>query len=193
MFDSVLDTCVCSVICTVTLCYVKQQTHSGFWHIPYSVFSGICWYIKSYSALLRHIHAYWDIIKVYSDLFRLIQHPVEPLHIDNLVIFCALAYLEPDSYLNLCERLTRHIQNPAKELLFRYIQVYSQPFATLAFAETWHTRNRVSIAIRLISRTLSYLKPDTTAQKMKFCIKNLVTFTEEALNGKLYFLCSAHI
>ena len=53
MFDSVLDTCVCSVICTVTLCYVKQQTHSGFWHIPYSVFSGICWYIKSYSALLR--------------------------------------------------------------------------------------------------------------------------------------------
>ena len=34
-----------------------------------------------------------------------------------------------------------------------------------------------------------------TAQKMKFSIKNffskcVVTFTEEILNGKLYFLCS---
>ena len=29
-----------------------------------------------------------------------------------------------------------------------------------------------------------------TAQKMKFSIKDLVTFTEEILNRKLYFLCS---
>ena len=28
------------------------------------------------------------------------------------------------------------------------------------------------------------------AQKMKFSIKDLVTFTEEILNRKLYFLCS---
>ena len=66
----------CSVICTVILCYVKQQTHSEFWHVHYSVFSGICQHIKSYSALLRYIHTYWDIFKAYSDLFRHIQHPV---------------------------------------------------------------------------------------------------------------------
>ena len=29
-----------------------------------------------------------------------------------------------------------------------------------------------------------------TAQIMKFSIKDLVTFTEEILNGKLHFLCS---
>ena len=35
---------------------------------------------------------------------------------------------------------------------------------------------------------------NTTAQKMKFSIKypaDLVTFTEEILNGKLHLLCSA--
>ena len=31
-----------------------------------------------------------------------------------------------------------------------------------------------------------------TAQKMKFFIKDLVTYMEEILNGKLYFLCSVH-
>ena len=65
----------CPVICVVTLCYVKQQTHSQFWHIQYC-FSGICQHVKSHSTLLRHIHAYWGIIKVYSDLFRHIQHAV---------------------------------------------------------------------------------------------------------------------
>ena len=30
-----------------------------------------------------------------------------------------------------------------------------------------------------------------TAQKMKFALKDLVTFTEEILNGKLHFLCGA--
>ena len=42
--------------------------------------------------------------------------------------------------------------------------------------------------------TLTHLRPCQTstmdAQKMKFSIKDLVTFTEEILNGKLYFLCS---
>ena len=65
----------CSVTCTVTLCYAKQQIHSEFWHIQYSVFSGIHRYIKSYSTLLMNIHAYWHI-KVYSDLYRDIQYAV---------------------------------------------------------------------------------------------------------------------
>ena len=32
--------------------------------------------------------------------------------------------------------------------------------------------------------------PAITAQKIKFSYKDLVTFTEEMLNGKLHFLCS---
>ena len=36
-----------------------------------------------------------------------------------------------------------------------------------------------------------FVKASTnTAQKMKFSIKDLVTFTEEILNRKLHFLCS---
>ena len=36
-------------------------------------------------------------------------------------------------------------------------------------------------------------KKDNTAQKMKFSTKDLVTFTEEILTGKLHFLCSVII
>ena len=61
----------CSVNSTMTICYVLYQTRLEFWHIQHSVFSGIC-----QQALLRHTHAYWDIIKTYSGLFRYIQHPV---------------------------------------------------------------------------------------------------------------------
>ena len=32
-----------------------------------------------------------------------------------------------------------------------------------------------------------------TAQKMKFFVKGLVTFTEETLNGKLHFLCGVSL
>ena len=110
----------CSVICTMTLCYALYQTHSEFWHIQHSVFSGICRHIQLYSALLRHIdafHAYWHIIKAYSGLFRHIQHPVWPSYIHNLTICWALAYIELEA--KPCETLTRHIQNPA---IFRHIQ-----------------------------------------------------------------------
>ena len=73
----------CSVNCTVILCYVLHQTHSEFWHIQHSVFSGIYQHIESYSASLRHIHAYWDIIKAYSGLLR------------HTRIFTTLPYSEP--------------------------------------------------------------------------------------------------
>ena len=84
--------------------------------------------IKVYSHILRliqnpvkHCQTY-----SYSDLLRHIQHPVWQSHIHNLVIFWALEYLEPGAYLKPCERLTRHIQNPAIGI----IQPYSKPCAT---------------------------------------------------------------
>ena len=48
----------CSVILTVTLCYVLHQTHSEFWRIHHAVFSGIYWHIQLYSVSLRNIHVY---------------------------------------------------------------------------------------------------------------------------------------
>ena len=117
----------CSIICTVNLCYVQCQTHSEFSHIQHSAFSGICWNIQSYFALLRHIHAYWDIIKAYSAPCVILAYLFTTLPYSGL--FKTLwnadqAYLEP------CH----------KEL-FSHITAYSEPCATLAYPETWHTRN----------------------------------------------------
>ena len=103
----------CPVVFKVTLCY-ELQTHSDFWHIPNSVYLGMCRYILyAHSALLRHIYIYWSIIKnipTYSVIVS--KHIVWPLHIHNVAIFWALAYLGPDRYSQPYEILTRHIQNP---------------------------------------------------------------------------------
>ena len=128
-----------SVIYTLTLCYALHQIHSEFWHIQNSVYSGIFRHIQGYSALWRHIHAYWRIFKAYSGLFRHIHHPLQPLYIHNIVIFRALTYLQPEAYSELCETLTRHIQNPAIVRTFRtvfpgIIQPYSDIFRTLCNA-----------------------------------------------------------
>ena len=48
----------CSLICTVTFCYILHRTHSEFYHIQHSALSGLCWHIQSYSALLRHTQGY---------------------------------------------------------------------------------------------------------------------------------------
>ena len=55
--------------------------------------------------------------------------PYVTLHIHNLAIFWALAYLEPEAYLKPCEMLMRHIQNPAIghcSAIFRHIQNLAQ-------------------------------------------------------------------
>ena len=70
------DVCLnnCSVICTVTLSYVLHQAYTEFWIIQNSVYSGVCRRIETYSALLRHIHAYWSISEQFIPiLFNYIQ------------------------------------------------------------------------------------------------------------------------
>ena len=105
-------------------------------NLTYSVlcfFSSIWWHIQSILALLKLTHAYWDIMKVYSGLFRYIQHPVLPSHISNLDMFWALLYLEPEAYLKSYETLTKHIQNPALghySAIFRHIQNFVQRLHT---------------------------------------------------------------
>ena len=84
--------------------------------------SGICLHIQSYLALLRHVYAYRDIIKAYSDLFRHIQYPVQPLAYSQFCLILSPGV--PEAYLKPCEELTIHNQNLAKEhywTIFRHI------------------------------------------------------------------------
>ena len=64
---------------------IRHIQNSGY--IQHSVFSGIYRHIQSYSVLLRNIHAYWDIIKVYSGLFRYTLAYSQTCHILSPSIF----------------------------------------------------------------------------------------------------------
>ena len=126
----------CSVICTVTLCYVLHQTHSEFWHIHHSVFfffffSGICWHIQLYSPLLRHIRALLGIFRftqAYSALCT-------TSHIHNLTIF------RTGSLFKTMWNVNQVYLEPCQRALFNHIQAYSEPCETLTSAETWHIWN----------------------------------------------------
>ena len=59
------------------------------------------------------MHLYWGIVKAYSGLFRHTEDHVQPLHIHNLAIFQALAYLEPEAY---------------SKILWNVDQVYPDPY-----------------------------------------------------------------
>ena len=93
-------------------------------------------YMRTYSALLRPIHQYWDIIKAYSDIFSTL-----PILSSN--IFKTLWNVD-QAYSEACHRA-----------LFSHIQAYSEPCAMLAYPETWRTRNS------RIFRTLAHLHPNT--------------------------------
>ena len=70
---------ICLVICIMTLCYVLHQTHSEyFWHIQYSVFSGIWRHIQAYSLLLSiftHIETLLSHILTYLAIFITLCNP----------------------------------------------------------------------------------------------------------------------
>ena len=102
----------CSIICTITLCYVLHR------HIKNS-FSGICQHIQSYSALLRHIH---------------IEHS-QPCHILSPGIF------RLGGLLKTLWNVDQVYSEPCHEALFSHIQARSEPCAMLAYAETWHIQN----------------------------------------------------
>ena len=130
------------MLCTAS----ESETRPEFWHIQQCnlfFFSGICRHIQAYSALLRHIHAYGDIVKACSGLCSHIQHPVYSSHIHNHIL--ALAYLEPETYLKLCETLTRDIQNPGighYSALFRH-QNLMQRLHTLKVCHLNHIKGTV--------------------------------------------------
>ena len=127
MFDSILNMLPLnnfSVICTVTLCYLLHQRHSGFSHIQNSIYSGICRHIQAYSALLSHIHAYWGIIKAYSAPCKTLTYS-QPCHITNPDIFRTAGIFKTlwnfdQAYSEIClsqNGLLRHYS-----AIFRYIQ-----------------------------------------------------------------------
>ena len=148
MFDSVLNmpVLITVVICIATLCYVLHWTYSEFWHIQHSVFSGICQHIQPYSALLRRIHAYWDIIISHTQTYSgKLSTLCNPLHIHNLAIFWALWNVD-QVYSELCHRaLFSHIQNVVQ-------QWYTQKPNILGILEY----SEPIIASQQAFRTLSY-------------------------------------
>ena len=124
---------------------------------------------SSISALLRHIHAYWAIIKAYLDLFRDMQNSEWPSHIYNLVIFWALIYLEPVPCSKLCKTLTKHIHNPSivRTVYSGIFQPCSSACQTLCnacicrnptYSESWNIQNPTIIAFWRMFRTLSRLQ-----------------------------------
>ena len=109
-------------------------------------------YIQAYSRIFSIIKAYSRTlrpVKTYLGLFRHIQHPLPPLHIYNLAIFRALAFLQPEGYSKPCEILTRHVHKHVKserseqfiQVLFSHIQAYSEACVTLTYVEIRHIRN----------------------------------------------------
>ena len=118
----------CLLICTVTLCYVLHQTHSEYWHIQNSIYSGIFKRIQEYLALLRHFHSDGGIVKTNSGLFRYIQHSLLLLYINNLALFRVLAYLEQEAISKVCETYAYsevfHSQSSRNNLFRHYSAIF---------------------------------------------------------------------
>ena len=112
----------CSVIFTVTLCHVLHQTHSEFWHIQHPAFSDIYRRIQSYSALLRHIDDYWDIIKAYSGLFSIFSTS------QLWYILRPSIFRTPYLFITLWN-VDQAYSEPCHRALFSHIQTYSEPWA----------------------------------------------------------------
>ena len=139
-------------------------------------FSGIYQHIQSYSALMRHIHAYWvetllrhiqvysgifQNMYIYSGLFRICGGYTapcvtsaysQPCHIQNPRIFRTGGLFKTlwnmdQTYLKSCHRV-----------LFSHIKTYSalcKP-RNLANSESWNIQNLSLIGSRHIYWTLSY-------------------------------------
>ena len=113
--------------------------------IQHSIFSGVCQHIQSYSALLKHIHAYWDIIKAYlCSAFCITLIYSKLFHILSPSIFRT-------GHLKSCETLIIDIG------LFRHIQNLVQRFHTQK-PSILRIQNPSIIATPHLFRSLSYLQ-----------------------------------
>ena len=154
MFESVLNTSVS----IATQKPILHQTHSEFWHIQNSVYSGICWYNQAYLALLIHSR----ILIHYEGIFRH-SHTLAISWTPNpgivkfggiLKTLCNFdqAYSEPchsqHSLFNHYSVIFRHMQNLRSAYICR----------NLAYSESWNIQNPSIIASRGIFRTISYLR-----------------------------------
>ena len=144
MFDSVLNTSV-SVTAQWILwpyainCIRHIQNNSGiFSTLLFQLYVGIfnhiqrCLGISTHiETLLRHIQA---IIQAYSAPFVTLAYS-QPYHILSHGIF------RTGGLFKALWNAGQTYSEPCHRASFSHIQVYSEPCATLAYAETWHTRN----------------------------------------------------
>ena len=94
---------------------------------------------STYSALFKHFHTYWGILKAYSGLFRHIQQPCNPC------IFRTLPYfgpwqLETDTFKTLWN-FDQAYSGPCLRTVYPSIQLHSWLSATLPYTETWYIHN----------------------------------------------------
>ena len=78
-FGNVLNTSLgnCSVICTLTSCYVLYQTYSEFWYIR-------LYFFQLYSGIVNHIEGHWGLFSTLCNprIFTTLPYS-EPWHIWN--------------------------------------------------------------------------------------------------------------
>ena len=131
----------CSVICTVTSCYVLHQTYSEFWHIQHCFFR----YILAYSIVFNAIKGIFThietLFKAHSGLFRHIQHPALTLTYSKLCQILSPGIFRTRALFKTLWNIDKTYSEPCHKALFSHIQAYSEPCTTLAYAETWHTQN----------------------------------------------------
>ena len=122
---------------------------------------GVWWHIQSYSVLLRHFYAYWDIIKAYL-LIQAYSAPCvtlaysQPCHILSLGIFITRGLFET------LRNVDQAYAEPRYRALFSHIQAYSE-------------LGHITKDLRIF-KTLTYLKRNTYSAlsqrfKMEFFAK----------------------
>ena len=123
----------CSVICTVIL----------FTILAYStVFSGICQHVQLYSALFRNIDTYGDIIKAYLSIFKFIQAysaPCVTLTYSQTCHILRHGIFRTEGLLKTLWNIDQAYSEPCHRASLSHIQAQSEPYVTLAYAETWHS------------------------------------------------------
>ena len=106
-----------------------------FWYMPT--------YLIKFSVIfivLKHIHAHWDIIMTYSGFIQAYSAPCValayswPCHIRSPSVF------RTRDVLKTLWNVDQAFSQACHRELCSHIQTYSKPCATLAYAETWHTR-----------------------------------------------------
>ena len=131
MFDNILITSLSQQLLSNLYSDLMLCNTSGTFRIlAYSTLCFFrCMHIQAYSALLRLNHAYWDIIKAYSGLFRHILHPVW-LSYSQLCHILSPGIFSTRDLFNTLRNVDQTYSEPYHRALFSHIQNLRQHLHT---------------------------------------------------------------